>query len=409
MPNLLRSTGKFSPIIKWPNRSRLTTSYTPVQLSQRYGFPTITSQAPLGVAIIELGGGYVLSDFQSCCQQYGVPTPPITAVGVQGGSNAPTGDPSGPDGEVCLDIDVVAGATLGLVPIKVFFAPNTDAGFAAAIAAAAADPTICAISISWGGAESSWGSTATTAMEAAFSAAAAAGVVVFAASGDNGSSDGTRANATDYPASSPQVCGCGGTSITSQGEVAWNYGGGGFSKFFNKPAYQAIAGMSAVLANQSKRGVPDAAGDGDPNSGIATVCDGQPQVVGGTSGVAPLLASLAALLVAITGKRMSTAQFLTLCYSNQPLFTDIVAGSNGSYQATPGWDCCTGLGCFNAGIVAAMIAQLGGPPAPVPTPVPVPPAPVPPIPVPPAPTQTGLQGTLTITSPPDAAGTYTVQ
>ena len=62
----------------------------------------------------------------------GISTPKVTAVSVDGGTNSPTGDPSGADGEVELDIEV-AGAIAPSAQIAAYFAPNTDQGFIDAI------------------------------------------------------------------------------------------------------------------------------------------------------------------------------------------------------------------------------------------------------------------------------------
>ena len=73
-----------------------------------------------------------------------------------------------------------------------YFAPNTDAGFLDAITTAIHDTTHkpSVISLSWGGAESTWTPQAMTAMDAALQAAATLGITVCVASGDGGSSDG---------------------------------------------------------------------------------------------------------------------------------------------------------------------------------------------------------------------------
>jgi hypothetical protein len=85
----------------------------------------------------------------------------------------------------------VAGAVAPGAKIVVYFAPNTDAGFLAAIMTAIHDihnkPTV--ISISWGAPESDWTMQALQAMDQAFQDAAALGVTVCCASGDDGSSD----------------------------------------------------------------------------------------------------------------------------------------------------------------------------------------------------------------------------
>jgi hypothetical protein len=62
--------------------------------------------------------------------------------------------------------------------------------------------------------------------------------------------------------------------------------GGGYSSFFASPTWQNVAAKSA------ERGVPDVAGDADPNTGYVVRVDGQTGVIGGTSAVAPLWAGL---------------------------------------------------------------------------------------------------------------------
>ena len=61
-------------------------------------------------------------------------------MSVDGGQNQPTGDTSGPDTEVMLDIEV-AGSVAPGAKIVVYFTPNTDAGFLDAINQAVADKT----------------------------------------------------------------------------------------------------------------------------------------------------------------------------------------------------------------------------------------------------------------------------
>jgi kumamolisin len=67
-------------------------------------------------------------------------------------------------------------------------------------------------------------------------------IPVFAASGDDGARDGGEGNNVDYPASSPNAFGCGGTSIAADGklETAWSYGGGGLSGIFKTPTWQVM-------------------------------------------------------------------------------------------------------------------------------------------------------------------------
>ncbi len=365
--------------------------YTAKQIGELYNFPKPTGPLP-AVALIELGGGYKDSDISAYCFKLGVRVPNVVAVSVDGATNDPT-DPQGADGEVALDIQCVIGATLGYAPIKVFFAPNTSLGFINAILAAARDPQICAIGISWGSPEDQWTAADVEGMEAAFTLCKANGIAVFAASGDNGSSDGEIGNHTDYPASSPLVVGCGGTTInnpTPLSEMAWSYGGGGYSSLFSVPSFQQAA-MTALIespgqitarlqahaATPQGRGVPDIAGNADPSSGYYTIVHGQAQIIGGTSAVAPLWAGLASILCGLTGKRWGNLGEILYTLKPDPLH-DITSGSNGSYKAARGWDACTGNGTPNG---SALLAALQGltPPAPQPNPEPIPmPTPIPP-------------------------------
>ena len=342
-------------------------SYTPPQIAQAYKFPAGTDGSGQTIAILEFGGGFAASDLQAYFSGLGLSVPSVTAASVDGGSNAPGSDPSGADGEVMLDIEVAGAAAPGAAQV-VYFAPNTDQGFIDAISDAAhATPTPAVISISWGGPEETWSGQSRTALDQAMSDAAALGVTVTVASGDNGSADGESdgKNHCDYPASSPYALGCGGTRLeadTSTGaissETVWNDGsgggatGGGVSTLYPVPSWQAGAGVPAAPASTGGRGVPDVAGNADPQTGYQVLVDGKQTVYGGTSAVAPLWAALIARLAQSTGKKFGLIQ--PLLYSGVTAgqdvagFNDITSGSNGAYSAGPGWDPCTGLGSPSA-------------------------------------------------------------
>jgi kumamolisin len=340
------------------------TSYTPLAVAKLYNYPTTANGTGQTVAIVELGGGFRNSDLTSYFNTLGIrPAPNVTAVSVDGSVNQPAGDPNSADGEVLLDIEVV-GAIAPKAKIAVYFAPNTDQGFLDAITTAIHDkvrqPGV--ISISWGGAESTWTDQAMTNFDQAFQDAAALGVSVCCASGDDGSSDGVTDGAAhvDFPASSPNVLACGGTRLESTGgkitkEVVWNQGagngasGGGVSEKFPLPAYQAAAKVP-VSVNPSHfkgRGVPDVSGDADPATGYQILVDGKNAVFGGTSAVAPLWAALIALLNQQTGAPLGFFNATLYGGSAAKGLHDITSGNNGSYQAGAGWDACTGLGSPN--------------------------------------------------------------
>ena len=338
-------------------------SYTPTQIASFYNFPTGVDGTGECIALIELGGGYNPTDLSNYWSQLNLTgTPNVSAVSVGNGSNSPTGDPNGPDGEVMLDIEVSGSIAPG-AKIVAYFADNTDAGFLNAITTAVHDSTNnpSVVSISWGGPESSWTQQAMTSMDEAFQSAAAMGVTVCVAAGDDGSTDGVTdgLNHVDFPASSPNVLACGGTKLVASGnsitsETVWNElannegaTGGGISDVFPLPSWQTGAGVpaSANPNHNVGRGVPDVTGNADPTTGYVTLVDGTPDVIGGTSAVAPLWAALIALINESNGKPAGLIN--PLLYQNASTasdFNDITSGNNGAYSAGPGWDACSGLG-----------------------------------------------------------------
>jgi len=338
-------------------------SYTPAQVADLYSFPASTDGTGHTVAIIELGGGFAASDLDSYFASLGIATPSVTAVGVDGASNVADQDPQGADGEVLLDIEVVGAVAPGAAQL-VYFAPNTDQGFVDAVTTAVhAEPTPVAVSISWGGPESSWTAQSMTALDQAIADGAALGVTVTAAAGDGGSGDGATDGKphADFPASSPHALACGGTSLradpatgTISSETVWNDGaeggatGGGVSVTFALPAWQASAGVPANPAGVPGRGLPDVAGNADPATGYQVLIDGHQTVIGGTSAVAPLWAALVARFAQALGKSFGLIQqqLYAGVQAGQPMagLRDITSGSNGAYNAGPGWDACTGLG-----------------------------------------------------------------
>ncbi|HEY4355350.1 MAG TPA: S53 family peptidase [Acidobacteriaceae bacterium] len=352
-------------------------SYTPVQVAALYGFPAGAKATGQTIAILELGGGYRAADLTAYFKTLNLPAPTVTTVSVDKGANKP-GNANGADGEVMLDIEVCAAVAPG-AKIVVYFAPNTDQGFIDAISTAIHDTTNKPqiLSISWGGPESTWTTQSLNALDAACQSAAALGVTITVAAGDDGSTDGVtgKTNHVDFPASSPHVLACGGTKLSGSGsaitgEVVWNElssnegaTGGGVSAFFALPTWQSDAKVPKPTGTTGGRGVPDVAGDADPNSGYTIRVDGQTSTIGGTSAVAPLWAGLIALANA---QNKNSAGFINpaiYATAGKAAFRDITSGNNGGFTAAAGWDACTGLGSPNG----AKIIQLLATPAAKPT------------------------------------------
>lgn len=354
----LRSQARrLSPFLASQAATQLTWSVP--SLCTAYNWPA--SQTGGGViAIVELGGGWVQSDIDAYFQALGQPSPSVTDVSVDGTENSPNqgaGSSNDADIEVALDIEVAAAsyfaATGQPATIRVYWAQD----IAPAVNQAAQDGCdVC--TISWGADEALWGADAANQMEAAASGATQQGMIVFAAAGDNDSSDGgsTPAN-VDVPSSCPHVVGCGGTTKTQTVEVVWNDNpgetngegtGGGYSTLFPTQSWQigAPAPPTGTTAGTGRM-VPDISADADPNTGYEIYVHGASTVVGGTSAVAPLYAGLFAAF----GTKLG---FVTpTLWQNQAAFNDITQGSNGLYSAGPGPDACSGLGSpIGAGIAA---------------------------------------------------------
>jgi len=338
--------------------------FNPNNLANIYGFPAGFDGSGETIAILELGGGFRTADIANYFKGLGIKAPAVKAVAVDGGLNNPTTSNSS-DGEVMLDIEV-AGAVAPGANIVVYFTTNTDQGFLDGVTTAIHDtsnkPSI--LSISWGGPEANWTDQSMTSLNETFKAASLLGVTICVAAGDQGSSDGLDNGQVnvDFPASSPYVLACGGTSLkvnnnTIISETVWNdsdtsAGGGGVSEFFPLPDYQANANVPALpITKFVGRGVPDVAGDADPDTGYNVLVDGQKLLIGGTSAVAPLYAGLIARVNQQKGK---TAGFINpALYANPSLCRDITEGNNTTtasatgYEAGPGWDACTGWGVLS--------------------------------------------------------------
>ena len=194
----------------------------------------------------------------------------------------------------------------------------------------------------------------------------ATGVGIYFSSGDNGDeTGGDPANAAaatpDWPASSPFVTAVGGTSLgVSAGngylfETGWETGrsalvggawspptylygsGGGTSRLFAQPAYQAGVVPNAVATAHGgapARVVPDVAALGDPNTGMLV---GQTQTfpdgtvayseyrIGGTSLSSPLFAGFMALVQQKAGHPIGFANPLLYAHAGSAAYHDVTA------------------------------------------------------------------------------------
>lgn len=402
---------------------------TPAQLENHYGFPSVDASAQR-IALIQFSGGFVQDDLNAYARLMGLRLPVITEVPVQGGDgtsgqNAPLSPERthaiaaawkdemsfadlhtkfGADlaafmatMEVTMDLQV-ATALGGGAAVDVYFAPPGKDGWRRVLYAAIGEavgggganhpPVPTVLSISWGDSEASFGPMALQVVHGTLVAVERKGVLVCCSSGDRGASNEfPGASAVDanpvnvnFPASSPAVLACGGTSLIPEpgaadfDERAWRENmlgltmasGGGMSGFFTRPAHQSgidttpLPGTwlaEATTARFVGRWVPDIAANASFESGAALVVGGEELTAGGTSAATPLCAALLTRVSAAAGHALAGLtpwlyeQGRTTCHGITQGDDDVSAGKAPCYRAGPGWNACTGLGAPNGNLL----------------------------------------------------------
>jgi subtilase family serine protease len=245
------------------------------------------------------------------------------------------------------------------------------------------------------------------------------GIGIYFSSGDDSDESHSVGYVTaDWPASSPFVTAVGGTSLgvgqdnsrvveTGWGthtsslnpttgvwtDHGWLYGsGGGVSRLFAEPSYQAGVVPNSVFTTQGRTGraVPDIAAFGDPNTGYLigqtqTFPDGSVKYseyrIGGTSLSSPIMAGIMALADEAKGSPHGFANYAFYASATSGAFYDVlhhsgavvrvnynnsVDASNGlayrlrtfdqglTLQTTSGWDDITGLGTPSSSFLSAL-------------------------------------------------------
>lgn len=272
----------------------------------------------------------------------------------------------GAAGEVDLDLDVIReiAPAAQIINYEVGGGPS---GFAPAIDRIVRDGRAKLVNFSYGVCEL-FNPPAIQQADNSFRAAAIANVTVFVSSGDQGSYECGRLDPTDHrltvgwPGSSPYVVSIGGTHVnlrqdgTRLDEFGWegvlsrSGGGGGLSRLFARPSWQAgVPGVNNQFSN-GRRQVPDVAAAAAPSSGYATISQGQIIPTGGTSASAPLWTGTMVLIDELAQRRTGhllpfIAPLLYRAAARDPsAFYDVKLGGNRYYRAGPGWDYSTGLG-----------------------------------------------------------------
>jgi kumamolisin len=372
--------------------------YTPSELAAHYNFPSGDGSGQT-VGLLEFGGGYFPSDLTEFCKLANIAAPPTVVTLSTDGTATNVKD--GAEGEVMLDIEVVAGVC-PKAKIAVYFAQFTEQGWITAVDAAVHDQTNDpgVLSASWGEAEDTdiWTAAAMTQINETLQEAAQIGVTVCIAAGDDGSSDAVADGHAhvDFPSASPYVLSVGGTTIPSKEasgqDIVWREGdglradnggstGGGVSTVFPRPAWQSAIQIqplnpSAIVG----RCIPDLAANADWNASPYLLCvDGKAQPNGGTSAATPLVAGLLTLINASRGTAQRVGYLTPVLYQTIPSAngtvgsagcTDVKSGDNntasiGGFSAGPGYDAVSGWGAPNGrNLLQVLTNVLTAPPGP---------------------------------------------
>lgn len=369
------------------NNSNGLTCLTPHQMRVAFGIEPLIEQGYTGkgqtiIDIVSFGSPTLQQDMDAFDKQFGLP--PIKIQVISNVVNEPISDPNNDRGgwaqETELDVQIIHALAPG-ANIIVMTSPVAETEGTVGLPEflqleqyALSHHLGNTVSQSWGASEvtlnNTQGQQELQKWNTFFQQATTQqGMTFFGSSGDNGATDYTDLKATklsptattSFPADSPWITACGGTTVNSVGETyqetAWNGSGGGFSSFYTEPGYQQQLPSSVQGQLNHRRGVPDVSAPADPATGLAIYFQGQWGLAGGTSASAPFWASLAAIANQMAGHPLGfiNPALYKLSTSSQYSqdFYDITTGNNSvhshgvdvpGYPATAGWDPITGLG-----------------------------------------------------------------
>jgi subtilase family serine protease len=378
----------------------------------------------------DLTQGNVLPDANIAAFRNAAGLPPIN-LKLQFAGGTDPGVSAGDIDEAHLDVEW-SGASAPGAAINYIFSSNVITG--SLPFAIDSSPSIAPIiTISYGGCETAFSTAMVASTNQLLQMANAKGITVMSSSGDDGATDcdttgiATEGLAVDFPGSSPFATSAGGTMFNEGSGTFWNStnsttnianvgtavtssvitpiaggtipavpwnettvssglspngaGGGGASGFFAKPAWQVGMGVP----NDSSRDVPDVSLNAAAVHDGYVVCsqgsctngflssNGQPNVFGGTSFVAPSLAGILALVEQHLGTG-GLGNIGPILYglaqgpTASTIFHDITSGNNSvvcsqgtpncpnggsiGYNAGTGYDQASGLGSLDVNMLA---------------------------------------------------------
>lgn len=377
---------------------------TPSQWQSFYNFSSLYAGNVKGqgqtMALLEFDT-FNPSDFTTFLTQYGLPNVPVE---IRGAGPIAYTTPGGGEGEVISDMELAAATAPAMSKLLVY----EDIDFVTMFQEFVNDRAASVMSSSWGTpCDTAQPSSYLAAETQVLQQAAAQGQTVVEASGDdlayscsnpfvpassrnNNPSIGTpddnpwvltvggtsinfasaaAANANPLPYTTESVWNCPKTDTTSNCQNQ-NTGstGGVSSAYFAQPWWQkGITDATLTATGRAGRATPDlslyadvrAPGDQTIEPGYSIYCNSQQCAntpgwlqSGGTSLAAPIVAGTILLANQAKGSPLGfvnpTIYSLGQSGSASTIFHDITSGSNGAYNAGPGWDATTGYGSYDA-------------------------------------------------------------
>jgi len=396
--------------------------YVPSQIRGVYGVSASLQGNGQTVAIIDAyASPTIQQDLDQWSANRGLASTNITQVVAPGTMNRPENkrqDPQGWYGEETLDVQAVHGMAPNAHIVYVG-APNNYQDLDAAMNHVVDRHLASIVTNSYGFPTELLPFGFIKPQEDTLLQGAIEGIGIYFSSGDNSDESLSVGYRTaDWPASSPFVTAVGGTSlgvgqsnnrvietgwgthtsslITTTGawvDHGWLYGsGGGVSRLFAEPSYQAGTVPGSVFAVQGRTGraVPDIAAFGDPNTGYLigqtqTFPDGTVKYsefrIGGTSLSSPIMAGIMALADQAKGSAHGFANPVFYANATSGAFYDVLHQSGAvvrvnynnsvdataglayrlrtfdqglSLRTTAGWDDITGLGSPTSAFIGAL-------------------------------------------------------
>jgi subtilase family serine protease len=338
--------------------------YGPQELQAAYGESSLIASGCNGagtrIAILTFSP-FRTSDVATYRDSYGLPAAQINVIPVDGGSTYTDGED-----ETTLDVEVAGALAPGAILDVYETEPWND--ITVLLNQVISDNRDNVATISWGYPENEAWSWTLRQTEALAEEALAEGITLFAASGDNGAYDDGSHLGVDYPADLPAFEGVGGTALilnsdgSYESETAWDGSGGGVSTFFSLPPYQrGVVNDPAdpdVPAHETMRMVPDVSANADPTTGDAIYFTGLENeglgwgIIGGTSAASPTWAGVLATIESALTPTQRLGDIHGIVYSlglkKSNALHPVDQGTNGKYDAGPGYDLVTGWGSPNA-------------------------------------------------------------